>query len=201
MYQKRMLGYYPPVIQSILDFQAIVDSESPEIESLGEEVSKVSLDAYLTTMSEERITQWEKRLGVRPSANATLEDRRSVILARVRGQGKLNTALIDKIVNAFTGNTAKSKVVNGVLYIEIRLPANNRNYDLDSLKNELLKKVPAHLGVQITLEYSTWGNVKNLHPTWSDVLESHGTWENVLYERHGEAGRLDITPISDFILV
>lgn len=201
MYKERMLGYYPPVIQSIAEFQAIVDSEYPEISDLNECVTQVTSDAYLTTMSEERVAQWEKQLGIQPLADSTLTDRRDTIIARIRGQGKLNTEAINRIVNAFTGGTADSKIQNGVLYITVHVPNNNKSYKFPNLERELANKVPAHLEVKISREYSEWSDVTNAHLTWADVRTYHENWDGVIYGTHREVGYLDNTPIDDFVVV
>ena len=116
LYGRRMINYYPPVINHILEFRAIIESEFPEIENLHTHAHSALKDAYLPTMGEERIQSWEKILGILPIEGSTLDDRRETIIARIRGQGKLNTSLINSIVNAFTGGTANSYIKNSVLY-------------------------------------------------------------------------------------
>lgn len=201
MYKERMIGYYPQAIQSILEFQSIIDCEYPEIENVNNSVSNVTLDAYLTTMSEGRIAQWEERLGIRPLDGSTLSDRRDTIIARISGQGKLNTESINRIVSSFTGGTADSRIIDGVLYISVNVPNNHKDYKFENLEQELANKIPAHLGLELTREYFTWGEVNEECPTWDDVLFQHWTWKNVLFGVRREVGRLDITPIKDFVLV
>lgn len=179
-YNKRMLEYYPMVIQKILEFQAIIDSEAPEIEALAIGVERVTTDAYLTTMTEERIEQWEQLLGIKPRATSTIENRRNTIIARIRGQGKLNTDLINLIVKTFTGGTAKSWVANSTLYVEVTPPPNNKQYQFEDVEQEIGRKVPAHLGFVIDRNYFTWGQVNDQHINWQQVLDEKETWENVL---------------------
>ena len=180
MYRKRMLGYYPQVIQSILEFQAIVDSESPEIQSAHSAGEDVISNAYLTTMDVNRIKQWETLLGITPVEGSTEDDRRDTVIARIRGQGKLNSALINTIVKTFTGGTAKSRVENGVLYVEITPPPDNKGYIFANVEQELAKKIPAHLGLNVSRNYVDWGDIKTQCATWQDVLSDFGTWNNVL---------------------
>ena len=156
MYRERMIGYYPQVIQSILEFQAIVDAEYPEMEDVAEAQEQIVADAYLTTMGEERIAQWEMMLGITPIEGSSVEDRRETIIARMRGQGKLNTALINKIVNTFTGGTARSWVKNSILYVEVTPPPDNKSYQFANVEQELKNKVPAHLGIKVSRNYYTW---------------------------------------------
>ena len=180
MYRERMKRYYPQVIQSVLEFQAIIDSEYPEFEELKAEQRTVIDNAYLTTMGEERIKQWEKILSIRPVENSSLEDRRETIIARIRGQGKLNTELINLIVGTFTGGTANSWVADGTLYIEITPPPDSKSYKFENVEQELKHKLPAHLRLNVSRNYYTWGEVEAKCEFWQDVLDEFGTWEEVL---------------------
>lgn len=180
MYGQRMFDYYPPIISCIQEFQAIIDAEYPEIEKLHSEIQNAVNDAYLTTMGEARIIQWEKIFGIVPVEGSTLDDRRETITARVRGQGKMNTTLINSIVKIFTGGTANSWVSDGVLYIEITPPPDNKQYVFANVEQELKNKVPAHLGVQIKRNYYTWNEVQKSHSTWQDVKDNFATWSEVL---------------------
>lgn len=178
MYHNRMMGYYPQVLSTIMEFKAIIDSEAPEINLVNTNQSNVIKDAYLSTMSEERVTQWEQLLGIKPLEDSTLGDRRDTIIARIRGQGKLNSTLINSIVNSFTGGTATSWVEDGVLYVEITPPPNSKSYRFENVEQELSKKVPAHLGLRVSRNYYEWGGIKNNLATWQDVRD-FGTWNDV----------------------
>ena len=178
-YGQRMINYYPQVISSIQEFKAIIRSEYPEIEELSKAKDKVTQDSYLLTMTEDRIENWEKILGIAPLADSTLDDRRDTIVARIRGQGKLNSELINSIVNAFTGGKANSWVENSVLYVEITPPPNNKQFKFANVEQELSKKVPAHLGFSVTRNYSEWRELQASYSTWQDIKDGFDTWGDV----------------------
>lgn len=180
MYRERMNSYYPQVIQSILEFQAIIDSEYPEIKSVSDYVDTVINDAYLTTMSEDRIEQWENMLGIHPIEGSSISDRRDTVIARIRGQGKLNNELINIIVGTFTGGTANSWVKDSVLYVEITPPPDNKQYQFLNVEQELYNKIPAHLDLRVERNYYTWEDIENAYPTWEDVELNFDKWEDVL---------------------
>lgn len=180
MYRERMNSYYPTVIQSIKEFQAIIDAEYPEFESLAEGRDRVISDAYLTTMTEQRVEQWENVLGIKPLENSTVSDRRETIIARIRGQGKLNTATINSIVNAFTGGTANSWVKDSTLYVEITPPPGNKSFQFPNVEQELKQKVPAHLNFKVSRNYYDWKDIKNNYSTWQDIKDGFATWNDVL---------------------
>lgn len=183
MYQERMFGYYPQVIQAILEFKQIIDAEYPEFEDLSGGVQRVIDDAYLLTMSEDRVKQWEAILNIKPLDDSTVEDRRETIIARIRGQGKLNTELINSIVSVFTGGTAKSWVANSTLYVEIEPPPEDKRFRFENVEQELALKVPAHLNFQVNRNYHTWAEVIEPYPTWQDIKDGFDTWTEVLLYR------------------
>lgn len=174
-----MTNYYPQVISAISEFKAIVDAEYPEFELMDAGEESILNDAYLLTMGEDRIKQWEQILGITPLPTATLSNRRDTIIARIRGQGKLNSALINSIVNAFTGGTANSWVKDSILYVEITPPPGNKSFMFADVEQELAKKVPAHLGFQVSRNYYDWGEIKADHASWQEVKDSFATWNDV----------------------
>ena len=180
MYQHRMIGYYPEIIAMIKEFQAIITAEAPEFDLHAEGRDHVLADAYISTMQEDRISQWEKALGIIPVADSTVSDRRETVIARIRGQGKLNTAAISSIVNAFTGGTANSWVANSTLYVEITPPPTNKSYKFANVEQELKKKVPAHIKLNVYRNYFEWGELKSMCDTWQDVKDTFDTWGDVV---------------------
>ena len=179
IYGQRMINYYPQVISCIQEFRAIIHSDYPEFEQLNSSGEDVIEDAYLLTMNEDRIIQWEKILGIKPIANSTIDDRRETIVARIRGQGKLNTALINSIVNAFTGGTANSWVANSTLYVEITPPPNNKQFQFANVEQEIGKKIPAHLNYKVSRNYFTWGDINEDYATWGTMKADLPYWEDV----------------------
>lgn len=175
---ERMLNYYPKVVQQILEFQAIIKSEGFEVDFLKSDVQLLVNEAYLTTMGEERVASWEKALGMYYSPTDTLQDRRDAVVARIRGQGKLNAALINSIVNAFTGGTAISYIENSVLHVKITPPPNNKQFKFDNVRRELAKKVPVHLGLEVMRNYATWKEIQDNFSDWNTVKQL-ASWENL----------------------
>lgn len=176
---ERMLNYYPEVIKKILEFQAFIKSEGFEVDFLKNDIELSVNEAYLTTMGEERISEWEKALGLEYSADDTLEDRRDAIIARIRGQGKLNTALINSIVSAFTGGTAESFIENSTLVVKIQPPPDSKVYKFYNVTRELSKKIPAHLGLLVTKDYATWGQVAENYTCW-EAISQLDSWEELM---------------------
>lgn len=195
-----MTGYYPEAIRKIEEFKAIIDSESPEIDELHEVNESNLLDAYLTTMGESRIAQWEMLLGISPSKESSVEDRRNNILAAIRGQSKLNTHLIKTIVETFTNANCNTWIENSTLYIRVLPPKNGKDYQLGDLTKAIASKLPAHLGYDIAKAWKYWQDVNSEHISWSSVNEMYATWDDVLYDKKGKANLLDYSTFENFTL-
>lgn len=175
---ERMRQYYPEAIQRILEFQALIRSEGFEVDFLKSGISLCVNEAYLSTMSEERVAEWEKVLEIAPSEDESVQDRRDVVIARIRGQGKLNTALINSIVGAFTEGTAKSYVRDSVLHVDIIPPPNNKVYKFENVEGEISKKIPAHLGLSVKRNYATWGEVAKNFTDWN-AIRKLSNWDDL----------------------
>lgn len=175
---ERMWNYWPEAIRKILEFQAIAKSEGFEVDFLKNDIELAVNEAYLTTMGEDRIYEWETALGIVSSNDETSQDRRDTIIARIRGQGKLNTAMINSIVGAFTGGTAESYVKDSVLHVEIIPPPENKQYKFSNVVQELSKKIPAHLGISVRRNYATWEEVAENYADWNAISQLD-KWEDL----------------------
>ena len=175
---ERMWNYWPEAIRKILEFQAIAKSEGFEVDFLKNDIELMVNQAYLSTMGEERVASWEKALNIKSGSDESLQDRRDTIIARVRGQSKLNTALINSIVGAFTEGTANSYIKDSVLYVEITPPPNNKQYKFQNVVQELSKKTPAHLGISVMRKYATWEEAQENFANW-EAIRQLTNWEDL----------------------
>lgn len=178
-YKTRMNGYYPDFIRTIKEFQAIINADYPEFEQLEVAKENIIKNAHFSTMTESRIVEWEKLLQISYVEGSTLDDRRETIIARVRGKGKLNTDLINNIVNTFTGGVANSWVTDSTLYVEITPPKGNKSFIFENVEQELARKVPAHLNFKVSRNYYTWSEATEKFTTWQAVKDNFYSWNDV----------------------
>jgi hypothetical protein len=185
-YNEQMLNYYPEVIKAIREFQVMIKTESIEVEEMHQKLTQLLGDAYVSTASETRISQWEQFLDITPveqgedTLETWLSDRRETILARLYTSQKLNTQSINDIVKIFTGGETVSYFKDGTIYVLISPPKNNKQYKFENVEQELSKKIPAHLNFKVDRNYYTWLQIKESNPTWADLKAKFNTWEEVL---------------------
>lgn len=176
---KELKLYLPIILQDIAEYEVLSVAETPFLSDLEEKTDRIIEDSFLSTMSETRLAEWEKALGIVPS-NDSVSKRRSVVLSRFRGTGKLNKTLIQAIVNAFTGGTAVVAFDAGILKVSVAPPSSTFNdFSVDKLTEELYKRKPAHLLMNVELSYITWGQLKNSLSSWQDIYDNFETWNDV----------------------
>ena len=177
----RMLDYYPQAIKQILEFQALTNAEGYEVDFLKSDIQMVGADAWLKTMGELRTAEWEKALKITPSYEDSLDDRRERIVATLRGRGKLNTSLINSVVSAYTNGVATSYIEDGVLYIQIEPPPNNKQFKFTNVEETLKNLVPAHLGLVVTRNYANWCEIMANYANWNSIKQLNNWEELMLY--------------------
>lgn len=175
----KMRDYYPEFIKQIQDIMAVTYAVGVELDHLRAREIELTNNGFLYFMDESRTAEWEKALGMSYNETDTLDDRRKAVVARLRTKNKLNSETIHKIVTTFTGGTATISFEDGVLTVNIKPPANNVEFNLDTVTYELQKNVPAHLSLVVKRDYSTWKSIKNNFTSWDDVQTNFASWQDV----------------------
>ena len=176
---KELKLYLPLIFQDIAEYEALSNAETPLIADLEEKTDKIVDESFLSTMSEARLIEWENALGIVPRTT-NLTQRRSVVLSRFRGTGKLSKTVINAIVNAFTGGSAVVTFEDGVIYLKVAPPSNTFvDFSTETLIEELNKRKPAHLMINVELAYITWGQLRTAFSSWQEIRDNLGDWSEV----------------------
>ena len=177
---KEMMEYLPPFWHENEEMKRILHAQSVEIDGLHEDAFIIINDAFLMTMGESRIAEWEKWLKLPPTG--TIEDRRSQIMQYFGVITKLNEQSIKVLVATLHDEArANVQIVDSDIKITvIPLPENALDeLDFTKLAEQLTIRKPCHLGLVIVRGYSKWGDVKDTIQTWGDVKTDFKNWEGV----------------------
>lgn len=176
---KELKLYLPIIYRDILEYEALSSAEGYFIEDIEQKTEQVVEDSFLSTMSEERLVEWENALGI-PASTDSIERRRSVVLAKFRGTGKLSGTLIKAIVNAFTGGTASVAFADGVLNVRIAPPSSTFNdFSTEAVVKELSTRKPAHIALKVELAYITWGQLRDSFSSWQEISNAFASWDDI----------------------
>lgn len=173
----KMIGWYPTTVVAVDALRAVNDVVGHELDNARARGALLNNNAFLFWMDESRLAEWENALEIDVPENSTVEERRNVIIAKIRGQNKFNVSNIKSIVKAFTGGDAEVTVADGVISVKVLPPNNGQLYNQSALVWELKNKIPAHMQLNIERYYSTWGDVKNNETSWQSIRSGYTNWD------------------------
>ena len=172
-----LLAELPPYWREVPEMRAIQEAIRLCLVDIARESERIVADTLIDTMSNERLSAWEKCLEITPEG--TIEQRRLYLKSVLRGSGKLNEAKIQSVVNALTGGTAIVSFADSVITIRVLPPGNGEIYLFNDVERALAPKIPAHLGLSVVRYYSTWEDITNDFASWEDVKNSFDSWQKV----------------------
>lgn len=76
MFDRKLIDYLPPVLQSVMEFAAITGAQQPEIEAAWDALNLVMDNQFIDTATAAGVSLWEQELDIVPLASDTLEDRK-----------------------------------------------------------------------------------------------------------------------------
>ena len=173
----KMIGWYPTTVVAVDALRAVNDVVGHELDNARARGALLNNNAFLFWMDESRLAEWENALEIDVPENSTVEERRNVIVAKIRGQNKFNVSNIKSIVKTFTGGDAEVTVADGVISVKVLPPNNGQLYNQSALVWELKNKIPAHMQLNIERYYSTWGDVKNNETSWQSIRSGYTNWD------------------------
>lgn len=107
-----------------------------------------------------------------------IEERRSVIIAKMRGQGKFDANMIKKIVSSWTGGSADVLFADSffeIIFTDILGTPSN----MEDVENMIAEIKPAHLGVRYIFKYTVWNDIDNANLTWNEIDALNLTWNQL----------------------
>lgn len=178
---KRMMGYLPNYWHEYEEMQQILKSQGAELDDLDEESNCLLNDAFILTMSETRIAEWESWLKLPP--NGALQDRRLAILNYFSVISKMTRESIQTLV-ASLYNNARATVVfkDSTIRIKIKPVAEHDSDELDfqRLLDQLEKRKPCHIALLTQRWMCSWRDVYHGFNSWRDVMNDRQTWRHLM---------------------
>lgn len=178
---KRMMESLPLYWHEYEEMQELLKAMGVEINELTDDAEAIIDDAFIMTMGESRIEEWEKWLKLPP--NGTLDDRRMAILSYFAVISKMTRESIQTLVKTLYSN-ARSEVVfkNSTISITIKpLPDHDSDeLDFQRLLDQLKLRKPCHITLFIERWYCTWGDIKNGFNSWQALKDDRTNWQHVI---------------------
>lgn len=177
---QELLQYLPAYWYEYYEMEAIMGAEAPELNALDTHSDTILLDAFLETMTEPRIREWEKWLNLPPTG--TLDDRRMAIVRYFSVVSKLTKESIQTLVaQLYKGARAIICFSDSTIKITIKpLPEyDTETIDFQILLRQLSSRKPCHIGLFTERFISTWGDVAQGFDSWGEVNTLRKSWQEV----------------------
>lgn len=153
--------YVPAFLSEIKELKQIYEIEGVELGSLKHETEDL-LEQFFIHTATWGLVHWEQEYGIETNLEQSIETRREVILAKMRGAGTATKQMLKKTAEAFSGGEVEILEENGkysfiVKFIGVKGVPRNMQAFIDMLE----EMKPAHLTYHFEYTYSIWDNFKD----------------------------------------
>lgn len=172
-----LLKLLPNYYQTSEVTKNVLDAHAYEIGLLDLQIEDIKAQLNIETATW-GLVYYERNYGIKPDPNDTIQNRRDVVIAKMRGQGTITKTMIKLTAEAFSGGEVEIIEHNDESYFVIKfigtkgIPTN-----LNTFKETLDEIIPAHLGYEFEYTYTVWNMVQNQGLIWNDLHPK--TWDQL----------------------
>ena len=167
--------YAPPFLAEIRELAEIYRAQGYEVGQLQHDLEELIDQCYIVTATW-GLSRWEQILGVATNMSLTYEQRREILMAKLRGQGTTTRKMIEDTAVSFSGGEVKVIEDNPnhlfiIQFIGIKgIPRNMQAFVsmLEDIK-------PAHLSYRFEYRYTIWNEVRPY--IWNHLTTI--TWDDI----------------------
>lgn len=142
-----LISHYPRYYRDVFEMVEILKAQGRVMDALEDSVEQTFLDHFVLTASLPAIKTWEGFLGITYQEQLTLEQRRSVVVARLCSMGHIGEQEIRAMIGQYTPNHVDVDFLRGTISILIE----GAVFDEENLLKTLLKRIPAHLALDMSV--------------------------------------------------
>jgi len=157
-----LMAEWPEFYQDVREMQAIAAAEGSQLDRLRAELAEQLQQRFASTATW-GLEDWERELGITAQSVMPLEQRRAVVLSKIRGFGKFSGQLLKSVAQAYENGQIEVGYDPAIGTFTIRfvstlgLPPN-----LADLKAAVGEVLPAHLLVKYVFRYLLVREVEGL---------------------------------------
>ncbi len=170
-----LLNLIPPFITELTEMYEMYISQGNEVGSLRHSMEDVIDQCFIMTATW-GLGRWEAVFGIVTNHSLSYEQRREVLVAKMRGQGTTTVQMIKDVAAAFSGGEVEVTEDNPnhrfiVSFTSTKgIPENMQGFI--SMLEEIK---PAHLAYEFKYWLTTWDELKNFN--WNGLKVT--TWDGI----------------------
>lgn len=170
-----------PRLDEITLFHELTNAESLEFDHLNNELAEVESNMTLSGTTLRCIDRREAEFGVSSDSKKPIEQRRAVLIAKLRGQGTTTPEFIKNVALSF--QYGEVDVVEDEAPYTVRIvfesvlgvPPNMQDFI-----NALEEVKPAHLVFEYVYKYNTWDVLEAFNKTWDEWADTGVTFDELM---------------------
>lgn len=169
-------AYVPPYQREAEPLKSIFSAAGAESGDFFDEIEDVLNQMYVPTATW-GLANWEEFLGLATNEVETHDNRRSVIISKLRGVGTLTKSMIENAALSFENGAIEITEYAKLGYFKIKFTsASGIPPNFDKFKQWLEDIKPAHLGVEYEFDYMTFDEFDGYNKTWNQWEVLNLTW-------------------------
>lgn len=158
-YDRKLIDYVPPYYDELLESSEILSSEDEEFSRLHANIDDLLLQFNVSTATW-GLREWERICGFVTDASKTVDERRSNVIARLRGYGVVTIEHIKKITDSYyagdTEITEKPSEYKIVIKFTSEFGVPTGISELQSLLREI---IPSHLVLEYDFKFVLYRDI------------------------------------------
>lgn len=173
-----LINYLPSYYSDSAIMRSIQDASTQEMSAVYSFINDIKEQILTPVTATWGLDFWEQELGLKVDISKTYEERREVILARLRGLAATGKSVLKNAADAFSGGDADIIEYPPEHRFVIKFTGTvgiPRNMDRFIEMVEDLK--PAHLAYSFEYIFTWWNKLKELELSW--LQASMGTWDDL----------------------
>lgn len=174
MNESKLLGNLHKIFREDKYIKNLMEASGKELDDIENKTDQLGKEFFFDTMSPVGIAVLENQLDFKATGDS-IEGKREQLEARWKTAGKCDLELLKIIANSWRNGEVSVLFTNAVIEITfisiVGIPNN-----VEALKRSLGEAKPAHLPINYTFKYRTWGML--LPKTWGYYMQY--TWGQVL---------------------
>jgi hypothetical protein len=175
--KRSMFDYGPKEYEELNESVEIIETEAAEFELLHTRIADV-LNQFNVESSTWGLKAYEFDVGVTTNPNKPIDQRKSVVVSKLRGAGVTTRELIENVSEAYANADVEVVEDNPNYNVIVKfvgvfgIPPN-----MDDLERSLREIIPAHMIYTLEFTYMTWDVFDSLNKTWDEVDALNLTWD------------------------
>lgn len=180
MYDRNLIDYVPPYYAELLESSELLSAENTEIARLNASIDELLLQFNVATATW-GLREWERIVGVTTDVSKSLGERRSVVIARLRGAGVVTVKHVENVAEAFRGGDVEviERYADYIIVIKFvsdyGVPTN-----IEDLTDILREIIPAHLAIEYEFKFKTYDIIAGEYASYDDLLAQVASYHNLL---------------------